>query len=271
MPTVHITLLGGFAVTVDDVAVPEKLWTRRHAAALVKVLALAPDRRLHREQIIDLVWPDDTIDEAAPKLHKAAHFARRAIGVQSSLVLRGESVALLPDAEATVDVIQFELLARRARADDDATAAARPSSCTPVTCFRRTATRNGRRIVANSCAPGTSTCCGSMVAGSRSSRSTTPTRSRISRSCGCTRPTATGTPRCGSSNASTAPCGGSWVSRRVATRPRCATVCSRITTWLPDPTRPWSVAAVSSPWPRARCSIPRAGEAGCSSSRGRPG
>jgi DNA-binding SARP family transcriptional activator len=123
MPTVHITLLGGFAVTVDDAAVPEKLWTRRHAAALVKVLALAPERRLHREQIIDLVWPDDTIDAAAPKLHKAAHFARRAIDVPNSLVLRGEKVSLLPDADVSVDVVRFESLARRARADDDATAA----------------------------------------------------------------------------------------------------------------------------------------------------
>ena len=75
MPTIHITLLGRFAVTVDGEPVADSNWTRRHAAALVKVLALAPGRRLHREQVIDLVWPDDTIDEAAPKLHKAAHFA----------------------------------------------------------------------------------------------------------------------------------------------------------------------------------------------------
>ncbi len=81
MPTIQITLLGRFAVTVDGVPVAESNWRRRHAAALVKVLAMAPGRRLHREQIIDLVWPDDTIDEAAPKLHKAAHFARRAIDV----------------------------------------------------------------------------------------------------------------------------------------------------------------------------------------------
>ena len=95
MPAIHITLLGRFAVTVDQVPVAESNWTRRHAAALVKVLALAPGRRLHREQIIDLVWPDDTIDAAAPKLHKAAHFARRAIDVPNSVVLRGESVVAL--------------------------------------------------------------------------------------------------------------------------------------------------------------------------------
>ncbi|MGH2908382.1 MAG: hypothetical protein ACRDK8_03690 [Solirubrobacteraceae bacterium] len=48
MPTIHITLLGRFEVTVDAVPVAASSWTRRHAAALVKVLAMAPGRRLHR-------------------------------------------------------------------------------------------------------------------------------------------------------------------------------------------------------------------------------
>jgi DNA-binding SARP family transcriptional activator/tetratricopeptide (TPR) repeat protein len=123
MPTIHITLLGRFAVTVDAVPVAESNWTRRRAGALVKVLAMAPGRRLHREQIIDLVWPDDTIDEAAPKLHKAAHFARRAIDVPNSVVLRGDNVLLCPDTDTIVDVIRFEDLARRALEDEDFAAA----------------------------------------------------------------------------------------------------------------------------------------------------
>lgn len=71
MPTIHITLLGRFEVTVDAVRVAESSWTRRHAAALVKVLAIAPGKRLHREQVVDLVWPDDTMEEAVPKLHRS--------------------------------------------------------------------------------------------------------------------------------------------------------------------------------------------------------
>jgi DNA-binding SARP family transcriptional activator len=119
MPTVHITLLGRFEVTVDAVPIAASSWTRRHAAALVKVLAMAPGRRLHREQVIDLVWPDDTIDEALPKLHKAAHFARRAIDVTNAVVLRGDNVMLCPEAETTIDVEQFEDLARRALVKQD--------------------------------------------------------------------------------------------------------------------------------------------------------
>src|ERR1700690_4180394 len=96
MATIHITLLGRFAVTVDGEPVAGSNWSRRQAAALVKVLALAPGRRLHREQIFDLVWPDGTIDEAPPKLHKAAHFARRVVDTPNSVVLRGDNVVLCP-------------------------------------------------------------------------------------------------------------------------------------------------------------------------------
>ena len=108
MVTIEITLLGGFAVVVDGRGVDERAWGRRHAAALVKLLALAPGHRLHREQLLDLLWPDDALDVAAPKLHKAAHFARRALGVADVLVLRGEEVLLGPEATMTVDVACFE-------------------------------------------------------------------------------------------------------------------------------------------------------------------
>ena len=123
MPEIHVTLLGRFAVTVGGVPVAEAGWKRRHAAAVVKVLALAPGRRLHREQVIDLVWPGDTIAEAVPKLHKAAHFARRAIGVPDSVVLRGDQVVLYPGGSVTVDAVQFEDMARRTLAAGDVAAA----------------------------------------------------------------------------------------------------------------------------------------------------
>src|SRR3954468_1453563 len=106
---VHIKLLGGFEVTVDEAAVPVDAWSRRHASALVKVLALARGRRLHRDQVIDLLWPDMPAETALPRLHKAAHYARRALGTDgaASLVLRNNLVALLPDADVVVDAVRF--------------------------------------------------------------------------------------------------------------------------------------------------------------------
>jgi DNA-binding SARP family transcriptional activator len=116
---VGITLLGRFEVEVDGTATPERCWQRRSAAALVKVLALAPGHRLHREQVIDMLWPDDAPAEAAPKLHKAAHYARRAAGRHDTLVLRNDIVHLFPSAELVVDALQFDELSRRAISDRD--------------------------------------------------------------------------------------------------------------------------------------------------------
>jgi len=64
MPSVDIGLLGRFRVTVDGVPIPDGQWNRRSAAALVKVLAMTPQRRMHREQLIDVLWPDDSLDAA---------------------------------------------------------------------------------------------------------------------------------------------------------------------------------------------------------------
>ena len=92
---------GASTVTVDGV--PWRRPTRGRDGrrpSLVKVLALAPGRRLHREQVIDALWPDLPADAAVPRLHKAAHYARRALGddAAASLLLRNDMVALLPDA-----------------------------------------------------------------------------------------------------------------------------------------------------------------------------
>ena len=57
--TVQIGVLGPLAVTVDGRSVPGAQWRRRDAAALVKVLAITPEHRLHRDQVIDRLWPQD--------------------------------------------------------------------------------------------------------------------------------------------------------------------------------------------------------------------
>ena len=123
----EIDLLGGFAVRIDGQPIPPTEWRRRQAASLVKLLALAPRRTLHREQVIDALWPGAGIDDAGPRLHKAAHFARRLLGDSSALVLRGDTVSLFPDAHVVVDVDDFERSAKQAIAaldrDPDAWAA----------------------------------------------------------------------------------------------------------------------------------------------------
>jgi len=108
---VELRLLGTFEVVLDGSPVAADAWPRRQAASLVEVLALSPGRRRHREQVIDLLWPDLTVAEAAPRLHKLAHYARLALEDRRAIVLRGETVSLLPDADVVIDVDVFEALA----------------------------------------------------------------------------------------------------------------------------------------------------------------
>ena len=123
--SIRIQLLGGFGVVVDDVAVPADRWSRRQVATFIKLLALAPGRRLHREQVIDALWPGIPVREAGPRLHKVAHYARRALSDDGAVLLRHESVALLPDREVEIDADVFRALARVAqRSLDEADVAA---------------------------------------------------------------------------------------------------------------------------------------------------
>jgi DNA-binding SARP family transcriptional activator len=117
--TVEISVLGGFRVTVAGHQTPGRAWSRRSAAALVKILALAPGHRLHREKMMDLLWPGESPERSAPRLHKAAHFARRAAGSDDAIVLRDDVVWLFPGAHVTVDAVRFEQLARKAISEND--------------------------------------------------------------------------------------------------------------------------------------------------------
>lgn len=120
---VGIRMLGGFGVTVDDVPVPADAWARRHAAWLVQLLALSSDRRLHREQVVDALWPGLSLEAAGPRLHKAAHYARRALGGSDAVVLRNDVVALWPGASVQLDVESFQQAARDALASGTTDAA----------------------------------------------------------------------------------------------------------------------------------------------------
>ena len=110
MAGVTITLLGGFSAAVDGEPVPEKAWRLKKARELVKLLALAPDHRLHREQVMDVLWRDRGPAAAANNLHQAVHVARKALDA-AAIELRDEVLSL--DADADVD--RFEAAAAHAR------------------------------------------------------------------------------------------------------------------------------------------------------------
>jgi DNA-binding SARP family transcriptional activator/tetratricopeptide (TPR) repeat protein len=108
MKGLDVRLLGRFEVLVDSRPVPADAWTQRRAADLVKLLALTPGRRMPRDGVLEMLWPQLGADAAARNLHKAASYARSALGDRDAIVLRGGVVALAPTAEVTTDVERFE-------------------------------------------------------------------------------------------------------------------------------------------------------------------
>ena len=105
---VEIRLLGGFEMVVDGHVIPSVDWRRRDPAALVKVLALTESHRLLRDQVLDALWPDQPTEQAAPRLHKAAHYARAVLNHREAVVIAGNTVSLFPNADVEVDLEVFE-------------------------------------------------------------------------------------------------------------------------------------------------------------------
>src|SRR4051794_17232841 len=111
--SLRIRLLGAFAVQTGDGPVPDGAWRLRRAKTLVKLLALAPERRLHREQVVELLWPSGT----PSGLHQVLYTARRALGGEQ-LTLHDDVVALA-GGSLWVDVDAFEHAAAAARGARD--------------------------------------------------------------------------------------------------------------------------------------------------------
>lgn len=115
----EVFLLGGFSVRIDGRDVPADFWRRRRAAELVKLLALSERHRLHREQIMDAMWPKLEVGAAGSNLRKAVHFARKALGDTGSIKMGDQSVELFPGAELSVDAWAFERAAGKALAGNN--------------------------------------------------------------------------------------------------------------------------------------------------------
>ncbi len=119
----RIRLLGGFGVDRDGTPVAPREWRLRKARTLVKLLALTPDQRMHRDALLEILWPDRDLASAVNNLHQAAHIARRVLAGDGPhagwLELRDDVVILWSEGPVDVDVRDFERLAVQARGGDD--------------------------------------------------------------------------------------------------------------------------------------------------------
>lgn len=123
----QIHLLGSFHVVLDGQAVAASSWRLQKARSLVKLLALAPGHQMHREQLIEHLWPDLEPEAAANNLYYALHIARRAFTGERreqhtvATVLRFEQqmLSLHPGVSLWIDVAAFERAAVAASGSQD--------------------------------------------------------------------------------------------------------------------------------------------------------
>jgi DNA-binding SARP family transcriptional activator len=93
----------------------------------VKLLTLAPGHRMHREQVMDLLWPDSATRAASNNLRQVVYGARKVLDPSSNsseryLSLTDEQLVLSPDEQLWVDVEAFvETVAISRRSRDPAT------------------------------------------------------------------------------------------------------------------------------------------------------
>jgi DNA-binding SARP family transcriptional activator/tetratricopeptide (TPR) repeat protein len=114
----QIRLLGGFQLERRGQPIPETTWERRAAKTLIKLLAVTSGHLLHREQVLEILWPDVPLDSAYGTFRKALHVARHALQPElgprePSRYLRQSDEVLALDPEwVWIDADHFEALAK---------------------------------------------------------------------------------------------------------------------------------------------------------------
>ena len=110
-PSARVFLLGRFGVEIEGRPIPASSWRKRRPIEVLVALALAPGRLLHREELIDRLWPDKDFEAGANNLHRALHDLRRVTGTEVASLDRG--VVRLAET-AWVDVDAFRARPPRA-------------------------------------------------------------------------------------------------------------------------------------------------------------
>jgi len=119
-----ISVLGAFSITVRGYVLPDDAWRLRKAKTLIKLLALAPEHRLHADRVTELLWAGRDDASGRNNLHQAIFAARRAfdsggLDGRECLEFHEDVIALCPDDPVRIDVLDFEEAAAIARESRD--------------------------------------------------------------------------------------------------------------------------------------------------------
>jgi DNA-binding SARP family transcriptional activator len=123
-PDVRVTTLGRFAVTVDGEEVPASAWGSRRARQLCKRLVAARGWPVTRDELFDLLWPDEVErDRLGARLSVQLSGVRR--------VLRGGVIADRQSVRLDLEEVDTDLEAFFRATGDAAVVAAYPGPFLP--------------------------------------------------------------------------------------------------------------------------------------------
>ncbi|HVR78599.1 MAG TPA: BTAD domain-containing putative transcriptional regulator [Acidimicrobiia bacterium] len=111
-PTLSIRTLGGFRVERDGEPVNSSQWRSKKARQLFKMLLARYDRPVHREHLIDALWPGETEGDLGNRLAVAASTIRAVLDPDkehpSDRFLSGDAETLrLGTEHMWIDVVEF--------------------------------------------------------------------------------------------------------------------------------------------------------------------
>jgi DNA-binding SARP family transcriptional activator len=124
-PAVQVYVLGGFRVVVRGHGVDDHAWRRKTARQLFKCLLSRPKRRMTRNEVVELFWPDSDAEAASTNLRSTIHAMRRALAPAEETDALGmvfgdrDRVWLRPDVELWVDADEFERAVQQASRSPD--------------------------------------------------------------------------------------------------------------------------------------------------------
>jgi DNA-binding SARP family transcriptional activator len=108
---VRFSMLGRFIIQCGEHSLTEDQIPLRKGRDLLKLLALAPKHRLHREEILNLLWPEKPPKQAAHNLSQTLYTLRPRLTALSACIdikIDKECLILMPKEEIFTDVEEFE-------------------------------------------------------------------------------------------------------------------------------------------------------------------
>ncbi len=114
----RISTFGRFGLSVADRGLPIDRWYRKHALTLLKLLVTHRGEAVHREHVIECLWPDADERRGRERLKVTTYFLRqqmRAAGVSGDVVTVGDATYALRRDAVWLDCEVFESLFNEGR------------------------------------------------------------------------------------------------------------------------------------------------------------